>query len=156
MLIRLSVSCLSFRFSFCIDFKCDFGLYFPPFTTQNPYPKNFIPVGLLTLLFSALTFNQNFFSIYFVIDVKTLFATFSLFTNIIQSSANLTKFSSLASSSFNIMLLSNGLKFPPCDIPTFVGSYLPFYITPLTRIFMISDTTLPSFTVFIINPISLS
>ena len=70
--------------------------------------------------FSPLTPPLKRFSqmaVQFVIEFRTRFAAFSLLTSIIQSSAYLTKFSPLASSSlsssFNIILLSNGLKFPP-------------------------------------------
>ena len=77
-----------------------------------------------------------------------------------QSSAYLTKFNPLASNSlsnsFSIILLSNGLKFPPCGVPTFVGFSTPFSITPALKYFRISETTSPSFIVFPIIFISLS
>lgn len=62
-------------------------------------------------VFSAFTFNPSFFSINFVIDVKTRFAAFSLLTSIIQSSAYLTKFSSLAYTSPNNTSSFNSANF---------------------------------------------
>ena len=139
---------------------CGFGFHFPPLVVQKLNPKYFVLVGLVTLLFSAFTFKPSFFSIYFVIELNTLFAAFSLLTSIIQSSAYLTKFNPLASSSlsnsFNIILLSNGLKFPPCGVPFGVGFTTPFSITPALRYFLINDTTSPSFIVFLIIVINLS
>ena len=94
-------------------------------------------IGLVTLLFSAFTFKPSFFSIYFVIEFNTLFAAFSLLTSMIQSSAYLTKFNPLASSSlsssFSIILLSNGLRFPPCGVPFSVGDiYLHYGLLPIS------------------------
>ena len=54
------------------------------------------------------------------------------------------------------MLDSRGLRLPPYGVPTFFGRQTPFIITPLTRYFLISDTTLPSLIVLLIIPISLS
>ncbi len=52
--------------------------------------------------------------------------------------------SSSLSSSFSIMLLSNGDKFPPCGVPTSVASYMPLFITPALRYFLIRLSVSPS------------
>jgi hypothetical protein len=53
----------------------------------------------------------------------------SVILTMTQSSAYLTKFSPLdsssLSSSFSMMLLSIGERFPPCGVPLLVSSYLP-------------------------------
>lgn len=85
MLQLLSVRAFSFLFNFWYDFKCGFGFHFPPALFQKLNPKYFVCVGLVTLLFSAFTFNPSFFSIYFVIEFNTRIAAFSLLTSIIQS-----------------------------------------------------------------------
>ena len=48
------------------------------------------------------------------------------------------------------------LIFPPCGVPTFVGWYFPFSITPLSKNLRINDTASPSFIVLLIMFISLS
>ena len=110
-----------------------------------------MPFGLSTLLFSAFTFSPSFSSI----NRATLFITRSaaclLPTIIIRSSAYRTKSSLLASSSlsssFNMIFANSGEIFPPCGVPTTVSSYSSSIITPLTRIFLTTDMTSPSFIV---------
>ena len=57
---------------------CGFGFHFPPFVDQKLKPKYFVLVGLVTLLFSAFTFNPSSFSMCFVIEFSAHVAAFSL------------------------------------------------------------------------------
>lgn len=114
----------------------------------------------LLCFFTLLTFNLNFVSMNLVIFFITLSAALFDFVKITQSSAMRTnckpRFSNSLSNSLSIMLLSIGEMFPPCGVPFSVLSNTPFTSTPACRYFLISATTLSSFTVLLIIDISKS
>ena len=108
-------------------------------------------MGLSTLLFSAFTFSPSLFSINLVTLFMTRSAACLLPTMMIRSSAYRTKSSPLASSSlsisFSMTFANSGDIFPPCGVPTTVSSYSSSIITPLTRNFLTTEITSPSFIV---------
>ena len=85
-------SIYSGTFNFLLNFYNEFSysLAFQlSFLFQNPNPKYFSFVGLITLNFVAFTFNPNFFSIHLVTKTITLFATVSILSSKHQTNLNI-------------------------------------------------------------------
>ena len=144
----LQQSSFSLRLNFVTDFWCGLAPHVPSLSFQNPKPRYFSFVGFVIQVFSAFTFNPSLRSIQSVMEYMTLLAAALLPTTITQSSAYRVNYSPLASSSlsssFSIMLLSNGDRFPPCGVPVGVSSYFPLTMTPAWRYLRISDSVSPS------------
>ena len=79
----------NFLLNFYNEFSCSLAFQLS-FLFQNPNPKYFSFVGLISLNFVAFTFNLNFFSIHLVTKTITLFATTLFATVSILSSKHQT------------------------------------------------------------------
>ena len=78
----------NFLLNFYNEFSCSLAFQLS-FLFQNPNPKYFSFVGLITLNFVAFTFNPNFFSIHLVTKTITLFATVSILSSKHQTNLNI-------------------------------------------------------------------